>query len=347
VKRISPATVTVGVFAILFGLVAAYATKSYFAPPEAVRPPTATIVVARINLPKYARVRDQDVELREVALEDVPEGALRLRAEAIFRLTRDSIRAGEPVFDATLYEVGKSPTLADQIPPGYRAVTVSVNREAAVDGLILPDSHVDLSLTVSGDHPTLNGVATFTMMRNVLVLATNQDRYPGEERSFRRLRTVTLAVTPEQSNRLILAQRYGALSVSLRSSIDNELAASDAGDNLVNPSDLLDLPVIEPIVQVKKTVHVWRGDRMQEITFLDDRIQEAHETTAAIQRKATGMPSMVPASFGDGQQHHGGSLDAGSHDRDGASHETNQPKLDWPFGESRSTSQLNVARPNW
>ena len=99
-KRISPATVTVGVFAILFGLVAAYATKSYFAPPKPVRPPTATIVVARINLPKYARVRDQDVELREVALDQVPEGSLQVRAEAIFRLTRESIRAGEPVFDA-------------------------------------------------------------------------------------------------------------------------------------------------------------------------------------------------------------------------------------------------------
>jgi len=343
VKRISPATVTVGVFAILFGLVAAYATKSYFAPPEAVKPPTAAYVVARINLPKYARVREQDVEMRVVPLGQVPEGAMRVGAEAMFRLTRDSIRAGEPIFDASLYEVGKSPTLADQIPPGYRAVTVSVDREAAVDGLVLPDSRVDVSLTVRGDHPDLQGVATFTLMRDVLVLATNQNRYPGEERSIRSLRTVTLAVTPEQSNRLILSQRYGSLSVSLRSTIDNELAASETGDNLVNPSDLLDLPAIHPVAQVEKKVHVWRGGQVEEITFLGDRIQEAYEATAAIQRNETGMPSVVPASFGDGQPHHHGS----QHDADGASYQIDEPTHNWPFGESRSTSQLNVIRPNW
>jgi pilus assembly protein CpaB len=341
--------VTVGVFAILFGLVAAYATKSYFAPPEAVNPPTDAYVVARINLPKYARVREQDIELRVVPLGQVPEGAMRVRAEAIYRLTRDSIRAGEPILDTALYEVGKSPTLADQIPPGHRAVTVSVDREAAVDGLVLPDSHVDVSLTVRGDHPNLQGVATFTLMRDVLVLATNQNRYPGEERSVRSLRTVTLAVTPEQSNRLILSQRYGSLSVSLRSSIDNGLAASDLGDNLVNPSDLLDLPVIQPIAQMQKKVHVWRGAQVQEITFLGDRIQEASDTTAAIQRNETGMPSMVPASFGDGRPHHHGEAPQydGPQDKDGASYQAEEPTHDWPFGESRSTSQLNVVRPNW
>ncbi|MEZ6069709.1 MAG: Flp pilus assembly protein CpaB [Pirellulales bacterium] len=340
-KRISPATVTVGVFAILFGLVAAYATKRYFAAPEPVPPPTESFVVARINLPQYARIREQDVEVIQVPLGRAPEGALRMRNNAVFRLTRDSIRAGEPIFEADLYEIGKSPTLADQIPPGLRAVTVSVDREAAVDGLILPDSHVDVSLTVHGDHPELNGVATLTLMRNVLVLATNQNRYPGEERMYRSLRTVTLAVTPEQSNRLILAERYGSLSVSLRSSVDDALAAGDVDDNLVNPSDLLNLSPIEPVAQVQKTVHIWRGTQMQELTFLEDRIQESYDTTAAIERRQSGVPAVVPTGFGNEKQHQDDFLYDGD-----AAYDADVPTHDWPFGESRSTSQLNVVRPN-
>ena len=91
-KRISPGTVSIGVFAILFGLGVAYAARHYLnqipllAP--AARPKTATIVVPRVNLPKYVRIRSDDVDTMQVPLEQLPEGVVQMKSRALFRLVK-------------------------------------------------------------------------------------------------------------------------------------------------------------------------------------------------------------------------------------------------------------------
>lgn len=295
-KRISPATVTVGVVAILFGLVAAYTVRRYLEPPAAPAPAMAMIVVPRVNLPKYARIREQDVDVHEVPADQVPAGALAVTSRALHRLCRDTILAGRPILEQDLYEVGAVPTLADELPPGYRAVTVSVDRDNAVDGLVMPESVVDVSMTVEGDHPDLQGVATVTLMRGVRVLATNFNRFRGEERLNQPMRSVTLAVTPEQANKLILAQRYGSLSVTLRSTADDVLVAQQApadNDNLVHPDDLLKLTPRE--TKIVRRAEIWRGDAVEEILFEERQILEAQAATSAAER--TEVRRLMPTAF--------------------------------------------------
>lgn len=312
-KRITPATVTFVVFAILIGLAAAYGVRhltkeeAVAAPSPAEQPELATVVVARINLPKYARVLDDYVDVVQVPAEDVPEGALQLESRALFRLTKETILAGQPIHDADLYAVGEVPMLSDRIPPGHRAVTLAVEANSALNGMIQPESLVDVNLTVDSDRPEIGGLATMTLLRRVRVLATSENRFPASEDRPRNLRNVTLAVTPEQANKLTLAQQYGTLSVTLCSSLENlteeaeeataEGAASERTD-LVNTFDLLGISPLEPqpLPQppVTRTVEVWRGGSVQEVTFDSRAVQEAENAT----RVAEGKPpkEIVPVS---------------------------------------------------
>lgn len=297
-RRISPGTVSVGVVAILLGLVAAYTARRYFEQttpaPQTPRPAMATIVVPKVNLPKYVRIRDQDVDVVEVPVENVPEDAVQLKSRVLFRLVKTTIMAGQPVMESQLYGVGEVPLLSDQLPPGHRAVTLSVDASAALNGMIQPESYVDVTLTASSDRPEFNGLATLTLLRNVKVLATSLSRFPASEDRPGDLRNITVAVTPEQANKLILAQRYGTLSVTLRGSAEGEAvdgrviadAASHEVD-LVNTLDLLGLaplPAPEPemaAVPASKTVQIWRGTSVEEVTFDAASLQEAEDATAA------------------------------------------------------------------
>ncbi|MGD9645117.1 MAG: Flp pilus assembly protein CpaB [Pirellulales bacterium] len=292
-KRLTPGTVTVGVMSILLGLVAAYSVRRYLEPAAPRGEPMTGVVVPRVNLPKYARIREQDIEVLQIPTRLVPERVVGNPSRALFRLVKDTILAGQPIVEDKLYEVGKIPTLADQLPPGYRAVTVSVDPNNALDGVLVPEAIVDISLTVRGDHPEVGGMSTLTLLRRVKVLATNRDRYPTEERLNQGIRSVTVAVTPEQANKLILAQRFGSLSVTLRGALEDEQLAhvEDADIDMVNPAEVLGLSPVPPRRQ--KKAQIYRGGSLTEVVFDDDRISEAHRASEADELRG---PSVLPAS---------------------------------------------------
>jgi pilus assembly protein CpaB len=299
-KRVTPGTVTIGVLAILFGLAAAYGARRYLTQPltepTAARPATVAVVVPRVNLPKYARIREQDVDVAQVSPQIAPKGAVALKSRALFRLTKVAVLAGQPLLEENLYPMGEVPTLADQLAPGYRAVTLSVDAGSALNGMILPESLVDINMTVKGDRPELNGLTTLTVMRSVKVLATSEARFSsGEERQTSQLRNITVAATPEQANKLILAQRYGSLSVTLVSTKDPALTQLSDDRAMVNPSDLLGLlPIPAAEEPVRKTAQIWRGGTVKEVVFDGEAVQEAENATALAEGREP--EQVVPAS---------------------------------------------------
>jgi len=96
------------------------------------------------------------------------------------------------------------------------------------------------------------------------------------------VRNITVAVSPKQTNKPILAQRYGTLSVTLRSSLDEEMPAEAGGArDLVNPDDLLGLALQALPEKLEKKAQIWRGGTMQESTFPAERVRESLEATVA------------------------------------------------------------------
>jgi len=107
---------------------------------------------------------------------------------------------------------GGRPTLSRQVDNGMRAVSIAVNDVVGVAGFVLPGDRVDIMLTRKVGDTQVNEV----FMQGVMVLGINQTANQQNDQPIVG-RTATVEVTPEQAQKLVLAQTVGTLSFALRS----------------------------------------------------------------------------------------------------------------------------------
>lgn len=286
-RRISPATVTFGVMAIVLGLVAAYIVRQAMHKPPVVQkqapPPKAPeqvpVVYALYNIPKHTRVSLADVAVTMVPKDSpLAQGTYRLASAPEGRITNAPVRAGQVIRKEHLFGIGEAlPDLADRLPEGHRAVTIAVEGSETGGKRLQEGDYVDLAITVEGTHPDLGEVLTRTLMHNVLVVdATAGQPLTREPRRgaapIKQDSIITVAVQPAEVNKLIVAQRTGTLHATLVS--NNDAAAMPAPvDDAVSRRELLGLKEIVP--PRKFTVEKWTGSKMEVIEMSDDRVQES------------------------------------------------------------------------
>lgn len=133
---------------------------------------------------------------------------------------RTGMRAGEPAIRTNLVKRGESGFLAAVIRPGMRAVSLSVNETTGLAGFVFPGDNVDLLLSHVVNLADANGQqrphnVTETLLQGMRVAAVDQ-RSGDQEQAPAVSRVVTLEVTPEQAERIALAQRMGELRLVLR-----------------------------------------------------------------------------------------------------------------------------------
>jgi pilus assembly protein CpaB len=145
-------------------------------------------------------------------------------------VVRSDITAGQPVTQGALVSPQDRGFLAAALTPGMRAVTVSVGGATAVAGFVFPGDRVDLVLTQDvqqggGGNDGQQLRASETIIRNIRVLATDQrfDNQPTPEgkTDVRNFSMVTVEATPKMAEKIAVAQKLGALSLSLRPLADN------------------------------------------------------------------------------------------------------------------------------
>jgi pilus assembly protein CpaB len=107
-----------------------------------------------------------------------------------------------------------------------RALAVRVNDVIGVAGFVVPGSRVDLVVTMR----ETNGSMTRTAASNVQVLTagTRQDQgKPDDNKKPNQSTVVTLMVTPQDAERIALAQSQGDIMLVLRNPLDTEVTTSD------------------------------------------------------------------------------------------------------------------------
>jgi len=127
-----------------------------------------------------------------------------------------TIGENEPITEAKLAPKEAGAGMAPTIPLGMRAMPVKVDEVSGVAGFVVPGSRVDVLATV-------NDRGTRTVVSNALVL-TAGTRY--DQDSTRKdgkpipTTVVTLAVIPDDAERIGLAQAEGKVMLALRNPLD-------------------------------------------------------------------------------------------------------------------------------
>jgi len=134
---------------------------------------------------------------------------------------RRGFAEGEPVTKGRLVKPGSAGFLAGVLGPGMRAVSMNVNAETGTAGFILPGDRIDVVLTQQvrqggGNEGSRDKVISETVIADVRVLAVDQT-FNDIEEQVRVGKTVTLELTPKQSESIAVAKRMGNISLALRS----------------------------------------------------------------------------------------------------------------------------------
>ena len=138
---------------------------------------------------------------------------------------------GQPLHQDQIDDKRPISAISSAIPPGYRAVTITVNATSSVEGWARPGSFVDI--VWASDIRGQKGVTT--IVQNAKVLSSDRMVDPNNP-EMPVPSTVTLLVTAKDAQKIQLARTTGELSLSLRG--DEDPGRSEQGGS-ITVNDLL------------------------------------------------------------------------------------------------------------
>jgi pilus assembly protein CpaB len=174
------------------------------------------VVVASRDLAVGTQLVDDMLELSDWPASNTLQGATSTPAALYQRVIKMPVFRGEPVLAAKLASQGETGGLSAMLHEGSRAVTVKVNEIVGVAGFVLPGNFVDVMVNTADKDGT---AVSKIVLERILVLALAQDASTSKT-TPRLANAVTLEVTPRQAEMVDFARSVGALSLVLRSQVD-------------------------------------------------------------------------------------------------------------------------------
>ncbi len=253
--------------AVVSGLLAAYLAFRFLRQPtvtavaQASEPAAAQVVLAARDLPAGHLVQPMDVRTVSWPAGNVPDGFARETAEVVGRGLIASVRMNEPMLSSKIASPESGNGLPLAIPPGMRAVAVRVNEVIGVAGWVHEGQRVDVLVTLDQgaqiDEPTLE-----TVLQDITVLRIGQIQETNDRNEAVVVPVVTLAVTPDESQRLVLADTKGTIRLVLRNPLDRDTVDLQgvrarelvSGRRVVSTGGVRRAPV-----PVNRSIEVFRG----------------------------------------------------------------------------------------
>lgn len=201
---------------------------------------TLPIYVALQNINLGDEVDDTMVSLEEWPKDKVPVGAIAKWEDVEERRPRATIFKGEPLLDSKLLAKGQINDPIKAIPEGMRLKTISVDARRSAAGLLGPGNRVDLQIYVRrNEREGFTQPFSKIFLQNIRVFAVDAtvERSADGEEARTVAKTVSLIVTPEQANRINLAENLGDVSLIPRGQDDEKIVEEFE----LNPEELLSL----------------------------------------------------------------------------------------------------------
>lgn len=206
--------------AILMGGIAAFLARNWMESHSralAASDTLGTIVVAAQPLGFGAEVNANSVTEIPWVAGALPEGAFVGKDELLKdgrRVVLAPLGRGEPILRSKVTGPGQRALLSSLLDEGKRAVTLRVDDVRGVAGFILPGDFVDVVL-IAEDGPPRRENYSDILLQHVKVLAVDQLASERQEQPTV-AKAVTVEVTPEQAQKVLLATNIGKLSLILR-----------------------------------------------------------------------------------------------------------------------------------
>ncbi|WGS22802.1 MULTISPECIES: Flp pilus assembly protein CpaB [unclassified Bradyrhizobium] len=213
------------------------------APAPAAAPATVGYFVAARPLPKGTLTREDDFTVRQAPPEGAPAGAILDTPETKIglpgSLVRKFVDAGSPITLQDILRPRDRGFLASVLAPDSRAISIKVDEETGVSGLIRPGDNVDVVLTQVFEKadPARRAVSE-TVLSNVRVIAIDQEIAQGGRPignavnnavAAKSAQTVSLELAPDQVKKITVAKQLGTLSLVVRAAAD-QWNKADNGD---------------------------------------------------------------------------------------------------------------------
>lgn len=179
----------------------------------------AQIVAATKDVPGGVALAAGDVKLVEWPANVPLPGSFTKTEDVVGRPLIHPLGAGSPVISRDLGIPGSGIGLSVRIPEGMRATSVRSNEVVGVAGFLYPGSHVDVlgTFTVTGSSDPI----TATLLQNVEVLTAGTQIEPDPAGKPQSVNVVTLLLSPEDSQKLLMASTRSTIQFVLRNGADN------------------------------------------------------------------------------------------------------------------------------
>ncbi|PID61872.1 MAG: Flp pilus assembly protein CpaB [Gammaproteobacteria bacterium] len=209
--------------------------------------------LVRVVVPTRPMMRGEVVIREDLAMRPIPAELIDQNSiveenldNAFGRRLEYDIAEGVPLLWAHL-EGGYTPTFSGKVENGLRAMTVRVDEINSISGFLQPKDKVDLLLSYGKSGET----QIFPLIQKLNVIATGiqtmvDKQSGGQERSFN---TITVHVSPEQAQKITLAQNVGKLTAVLRNPEDE----GSLEDSPMTIAHLLNLPEPKPVEATKRS----------------------------------------------------------------------------------------------
>lgn len=192
-------------------------------PVRQVEIPGVKVVVASELIPVGTLLTADHLKIVTWPARSPVAGAFSDPKELVDRGVIATLAENEPITASKVAGKEAGGGLPPIIPAGMRAMSVRVNEVIGVAGFVLPGTRVDVLVTVD-DPGEANGKEPMarTVVSNVTVLTagTRYDQEEAKDGQPQRSTVVTVAVLPQDGERLALASSQGQISLVLRNPVD-------------------------------------------------------------------------------------------------------------------------------
>jgi pilus assembly protein CpaB len=246
-------TLVVLFVAVLTASVASYTVYRAIAsiPARTVEVPTTFAVVAAKSMSMGTLVTRDSLKLVPWPSQTPLAGGFSDIEGVVDRGLISPVLENEPLSESKLAPKQAGSGLPPSIPSGMRAMSVKVDEVVGVAGFAVPGTHVDVMVILAQKDDSVARVVATNVQ--VLTAGTRSDQENVKLGKPAPLTVITLLVSPDDAERIALAQVEGRLMLSLRNPMDT-VATETHGIRTGGLLGVPDAPPAQPKPVIRKPV---------------------------------------------------------------------------------------------